>query len=210
MVSRRQGHGQGLPPAAFGEGRKRRGRMAACPQKGFPRGWTLGRVRAGAAVLTVLENADILGCALGEVVGRHGEGKGGAVTLAGRKGGPACGWVVHSRQAPGTRGAILEALKDKPVKGMPLDNGPGFAEFQKLEGQPNAPIFFAEPHKPWQRGCSGNAHGLLRYFFPRGCNFLDVSQTGLGHALGLICHRPRKRLNWRTPFHVFFETVALA
>ena len=118
--------------------------------------------------------------------------------------------IAHSRQAAGMGRTILEALKDKPVKGMPLDNGPGFAEFQKLEGQPNAPIFFAEPHKPWQRGCSGNAHGLLRYFFPRGCNFLDVSQAGLGRALGLIGHRPRKRLNWRTLFHVFFETVALA
>ena len=93
-----------------------------------------------------------------------GEGKGGAVTLAGRKGGLACGWAVHSSQAPGTKGAILEALKDTPVKGLPLDNGSGFAEFQKLEGQPKAPIFFAEPHKPWQRGWNGNAQGASSIF----------------------------------------------
>ena len=35
---------------------------------------------------------------------------------------------------------ILEALKDTPVKGLPLGNGPGFAGLQKLEGQPKAPI----------------------------------------------------------------------
>ena len=83
---------------------------------------------------------------------------------------------------------ILEALKDKPVKGLPLDNGPGFAGLQALEKQPKAPIPFAGLHRPWQRGCNGNAHGLLRYSYPRGCNFLGVSQAGLGRVLNLASH----------------------
>ena len=51
-----------------------------------------------------------------------------------------------------------------------------------------------------QRGCNENANGLLRYFFPRGCNFLDVSQAEFERVLDLTDHRPRKRLGWRTPF----------
>ena len=75
-------------------------------------------------------------------------------------------------QARETRNAIVEALKDKPVKSLSLDNGSEFAEFRELEEQLKAPIFFAEPRKPWQRGCNENTNGLLRYFHPRGCNFL--------------------------------------
>ena len=108
------------------------------------------------------------------------------------------------------REAKGEALKDKPIKSLSLDNGSEFAEFRELEEQFKAPVYFAEPHKPWQRGCNENANGLLRYFFPRGCNFLDVSQAEFERVLDLINHRPRKRLNWRTPFDVFFQTVALA
>ena len=105
---------------------------------------------------------------------------------------------------------ILEALKDKPVKGLPLDNGPGFVGLQALEKQPKAPIPFAGLHMPWQRGCNGNAHGLLRYSYPRGCNFLGVSQAGLGRALNLASHRPRKRPGWYTPFGAFSKAVTLA
>ena len=114
-----------------------------------------------------------------------GEGKGGAVTLVDRKSGLICGWVVHSRQARETRNAIVEALKDKPIKSLSLDNGSEFAVFRELEEQIKAPVYFAEPHKPWQRGCNENANGLLRYFFPRGCNFLDVSQAEFERVLGV-------------------------
>ena len=84
------------------------------------------------------------------------------------------------------REAKGEALKDKPIKSLSLDNGSEFAEFRELEEQLKAPVYFAEPHKPWQRGCNENANGLLRYFFPRGCNFLDVSQAEFERVLDLI------------------------
>ena len=105
---------------------------------------------------------------------------------------------------------MLEALKDKPVHSLSLDNGSEFAEFRELEEQLKAPIFFAEPQKPWQRGCNKNANGLLRFFFSKGCNFPEVSQAAFDRALNLISHRPRKRLGCLFPFDVFFNPVALA
>ena len=41
----------------------------------------------------------------------------------------------------------------------------------ELEKQRDVPIFCAEPHKPWQRGCNEHAKGLLRFFFPKGSDF---------------------------------------
>ena len=63
---------------------------------------------------------------------------------------------------------------------------------------------------PWQRGYNGNAHGLLQYSYPRGYNFLGVSQAGLGHVLNLASHRPRGRPNWHTPFGAFSKAIAFA
>ena len=145
-----------------------------------------------------------------------GEGKGGMATLAGRKSSLACGWgssfkagggdrgrvqgshdcvstIAHSRQAAGMGRTILEALKDKPGKGPAAGQRPRICGLQALEKQPKAPIPFAGLHRPWQRGYNGNAHGLLRYSYPRGCNFLGVPQAGLGRVLNLASHRPRKR-----------------
>ena len=69
------------------------------------------------------------------------------------------------------------------VHSLSLDNGAEFAEFRELEMQLEAPVYFAEPNKPWQRGCNENANGLLRFFFPKGCNFLKISQAGFDRGL---------------------------
>lgn len=134
-------------------------------------------------------------------------GKGCIATLVDRKSGFLCAWIVHSKEAGPTRQALLRALEGRPVQSLSLDNGAEFAEFLELEKQLNAPIYFAEPHKPWQRGCNENANGLLRFFFPKGYDFTQVSQDELQDVLELINSRPRKRLGWRSPLEIF--SVAL-
>lgn len=132
------------------------------------------------------------------------KGKGAAVTLVDRRSGYIAAHLVATRSATETRQAILTALEGLPVCSLSLDNGSEFAEFHQLEEALKAPIFFAEPHKPWQRGCNENVNGLLRFFFPKGCDFLAVSPEDLAAVIDLLNHRPRKRLGWRTPFEVFF------
>jgi len=43
---------------------------------------------------------------------------------------------------------------------------------------------------------------LLRQFFPKGTSFANVSDDDLQHVVDLINNRPRKRLNFLTPFEV--------
>ena len=74
-----------------------------------------------------------------------------------------------------------------------------------MEEELNAPVYFAEPHKPWQRGTNENTNGLLRFFFPKGFDFLSISQDVVDEVVKLINNRPRKCLGWRTPSEVFFE-----
>ena len=50
-----------------------------------------------------------------------------------------------------------------------------------------------------------HTNGLLRQFFPKGTNFKTVNQNDLNNAVDLINHRPRKSLDYRTPYEVFYS-----
>ena len=50
----------------------------------------------------------------------------------------------------------------------------------------------------------------LRRFFPKGTNFSDIEEWELDWAVNLINHKPRKRLNYRTPHEVFYEQLGVA
>jgi transposase, IS30 family len=73
--------------------------------------------------------------------------------------------------------------------------------------------FFANPYHSWERGLNEHTNGLIRQFFPKGTNFKIVKPEALQKVVELINHRPRKSLDYRTPFEVFFsstsESVAL-
>ena len=136
-------------------------------------------------------------------------GKGLVVTLTDRKTRYLLAGKLQSRNALLTEKVVVNLLKDKPVKSLSLDNGSEFANFREIEKQISSPIYFAEPHKPWQRGTNENTNDILRFFFPKGTNFNEVSDEELEKVVYLINTRPRKCLNWKSPFEVFWG-VALA
>ncbi|WP_197031792.1 IS30 family transposase, partial [Paenibacillus massiliensis] len=53
-----------------------------------------------------------------------------------------------------------------------------------------------------------NANGLLREFFPKGTDFVQITDEALENALHLINHRPRKCLGWRTAHESFSEELS--
>ena len=96
------------------------------------------------------------------------------------------------------------------MSSLSLDNGSEFSLFRELEKELKAPVYFAKPHAPWQRGSNENMNGLLRFFFPKGCDFLSCTEEELQTVVDLVNNRPRKCLGWKTPAQVFFsQGVAL-
>lgn len=136
-------------------------------------------------------------------------GKGLLVTLVDRKTRFLCAGKLHSRSAKDTNKVILSLLKDKPVCSISLDNGSEFADFKSIEKKLKTCVYFAEPHKPWQRGSNENMNDVLRFFFPKGYNFHDLDDEVLQQIVLSINLRPRKCLGWKSPFEAFFG-VALA
>ena len=136
-----------------------------------------------------------------------GIGKGLLVTLVDRRSRFLLAGKLSSRNAAETREVMQQLLSGHTVRSISLDNGTEFAEFRLLEEHIGAPVYFAEPHKPWQRGTNENTNGLLRFFFPKGYDFRTLTQAQLDVVVDLLNDRPRKCLGWKTPREVF---VALA
>lgn len=86
-----------------------------------------------------------------------------------------------------------------------LDNGKEMADFEFIEKNTGITIYFAYPHHSWERGSNENFNGLLREYFPKGTNFATITQKDVDRAVRELNHRPRKRLNYLTPYEVFIK-----
>ena len=138
-----------------------------------------------------------------------GVGKGLLVTLVDRKSRFLRMGLLSSRSAEGTRKVLERLLSGLPVDSISLDNGSEFAEFHELEKNLHTLVYFAEPHKPWQRGTNENTNDIIRFFFPKGFDFRTVTDEDVQYVEDLINNRPKKCLSWKTPAQVFKKSVAL-
>jgi IS30 family transposase len=134
-------------------------------------------------------------------------GKGGVTTLVDRKTCYLVAGLIVDKSAETTEKTIVKALTGMPVKSLSLDNGSEFANFKSIEAQIKAPIYFAEPHKPWQRGTNENMNDVLRFFFPKGTDFTKVTDEQLQEIVTLINNRPRKCLGWLSPYEALFDVA---
>ena len=135
------------------------------------------------------------------IVGRGN--KSGLVSLVDRKSRYLRLWLVKSRSSVETANAISQAMHGLPAHSLTLDNGSEFARFTQIEKNVGLRVYFADPHSPWQRGSNENINGAVRFFFPKETDFTQISMARVKQVEELINKRPRKCLNWRTPFEVF-------
>ena len=64
------------------------------------------------------------------------------------------------------------------------------------------PIYFCDPHSPWQRGSNENLNGLLREYFPKSTDLSFHGPGILENVAAELNRRPRKRHGYRTPAEV--------
>jgi len=104
-------------------------------------------------------------------------------------------------------------MKDLPRKlrrTSTADNGKEFADFKTIESALGMKVYFANPHAPWERGTHKNTNGLLRDFFPKASGFRKLAHARLAHVQQWLNNRPRKCLNYRTPFEVLSALPGVA
>ena len=100
---------------------------------------------------------------------------------------------------------MIELLKDQPLETITPDREKEFSKHQEISQELNlVEFYFPLPHHPWQRGTNENTNGLLREYFPKGSDLTEVEHLIIQEWENKLNNRPRKCLNWKTPYEVFY------
>jgi len=114
---------------------------------------------------------------------------------------------IVRKEAELTKEAIIQALKPFAawVHTLTFDNGREFCKHAEIAKALDCKTYFAKPYHSWERGLNENHNGLLRQYFPKQSPLDKVSQHEADRAVNALNNRPRKSLNYRTPWEVFNE-----
>lgn len=144
------------------------------------------------------------------VVGKNQQGA--LVSMVERKSRYTVLRLVKRRQADLVRQATINSLQPLADRVLTItsDNGKEFADHADIAKALRADFYFAHPYASWERGLNENTNGLIRQYFPKGSDFSALTETLSVSVSDKLNQRPRKCLDFKTPFEVFFNlSVAL-
>ena len=137
--------------------------------------------------------------------------KGAIVTLDERKSKIRLAFPINNKLSSLTTEAIISLLTPFKalVKSITFDNGREFAKHTEIAKSLACDTFFAKPYHSWERGQNENANGLLRQYFPKGMELVNIAIDDVLKAVDKLNSRPRKCLGFKTPYEVFSELTGL-
>jgi IS30 family transposase len=98
--------------------------------------------------------------------------------------------------------AMLEAMAELPAhlrRSITWDRGTEMADWQDISLELRAPVYFCDPHSPWQRGTNENTNRLLRHWFEKGADLSNYTHDDLATIAAKLNTRPRPTLDLDTP-----------
>ena len=124
--------------------------------------------------------------------------------------------LVHlpgDRAAETVRDALAATMQTLPAelkRSLTWDQGSEMGLHHQFSIAADLPVYFCDPHSPWQRGSNENTNGLLRQYFPKGTDLSVHSAEHLAATAARLNGRPRKTLDWETPAERLAKLLATA
>jgi IS30 family transposase len=98
--------------------------------------------------------------------------------------------------------AMIEEMSQLPEhlrRSLTWDRGTELARYDKIALDLNMPVYFCDPHSPWQRGTNENTNRLLRHWLTKGTDLSRFTAADLRRIAASLNARPRPTLDMQTP-----------
>ena len=139
-----------------------------------------------------------------------GKGTGALMTHVERRSRYLIAGKLHDKKALSMTSESIKRFRKIPKRlraTLTVDNGKEFSQFKEIEIRTGLTVYFADPYASWQRGTNENTNGLLRFYFPKGTDFRQISEKEVALVVKKLNNRPRKCLNYQTPREVYRQAL---
>jgi transposase, IS30 family len=102
----------------------------------------------------------------------------------------------------------MSKLPEHLRRSLTWDRGTEMGQYRRIQLELDMPVYFCDPHAPWQRGSNENTNRLLRFWFEKGTDLSVHSAEDLARIAATLNARPRPTLNLKTPAQALAELLA--
>jgi IS30 family transposase len=121
--------------------------------------------------------------------------------------------IPHDRTADRVASRLSTQVNELPEllkRSLTWDQGVEMAGHARFSLATDVPVYFCDPHSPWQRGSNENTNGLIRQYLPKGTDLSGYTQRELNDIAASLNERPRQTLGFRTPAEELDKLLAAA
>ncbi|HXH77429.1 IS30 family transposase [Nocardioides sp.] len=102
----------------------------------------------------------------------------------------------------------MTRLPEHLRRSLTWDRGSELANYRDIEAALDMPVYFCDPHSPWQRGSNENTNRLLRFWLEKGTDLSIHTADDLARIAATLNKRPRPTLDLQTPAQALAELLA--
>ena len=102
----------------------------------------------------------------------------------------------------------MGTLPEQLRQSLTWDRGVEMARYRDITLKLEMPVYFCDPHSPWQRGTNENTNRLLRHWLTKGTDLSRFTAKDLDNIAAKLNARPRPTLDLKTPAQALAELLA--